>query len=70
MAQDQEAQKAARRWGGKVLVLGVIILAIAFFVSESSGDPTGLLVGLAIGVAGLAGIVLAIVGLAGLILKR
>ena len=70
MAQDQEEQKTAPRWGGKVLVLGLIILAISLIVTASTNDYSGVLVGAARGFATLVGITLAIVGLVGLILRR
>ena len=70
MAQDQEEQKTAPRWGGKVLVLGVIILAISLIVSYALYEETGSSGGLVFGFANLVGIALAIVGLVGLIFKR
>jgi hypothetical protein len=70
LAQDQKEQTTAPRWGGKVLVVGVIVLLIALIWIASTDDPTGLLVGAAQGMATLVGIALAIVGLGGLILKK
>ncbi len=70
MSESQEEQKTAPRWGGKVLVLGVIILAISLLVSYSLFDESGGGGGVVSGFANLVGIVLIIAGVGGLIFKK